>query len=236
MSAVLTGLVLALLLVSFSLWRLRQARRREQHIRSFAFPRGTFAKVIAQHPHLSDKDMALVAQGLRQFFLAYLKSGRRYVSMPSQLADALWHEFILHTRSYQDFTQRAFGNFLHHSPAVELGAQQRSNEGLRRCWRHACQEEHINPRQPSRLPLLFALDAKFKIDRGFVYQVDCDGVRRAEGQGGSTVHCGADFSDASFEGGTAGWRDGGDGTGSDSGSDGGCDGGGCGGGCGGGGD
>jgi len=38
--------------------------------------------------------------GLRQFFLAHLKSGRRYVSMPSQVADGLWHEFILFTKNY----------------------------------------------------------------------------------------------------------------------------------------
>ena len=34
----------------------------------------------------------LVSRGLRQFFLAYLMSGKRYVSMPSRVADELWHE------------------------------------------------------------------------------------------------------------------------------------------------
>ena len=51
-------------------------------------------------PGSGRKDSALVSQGLRQFFLAYLMSGKRFVSMPSQIADDLWHEFILYTRDY----------------------------------------------------------------------------------------------------------------------------------------
>ena len=57
-----------------------------------------------------------MSRGLRQFFLAYLMSGKRYVSMPSQVADDLWHEFILYTREYDAFCRRAFGGFLHHTP------------------------------------------------------------------------------------------------------------------------
>eukprot|EP01034_Spumella_vulgaris_P038231 gene38231-47204_t len=76
---------------------------------------------MQKHPQLTTKECQLVAQGLRQFFLAHLKSGRKYVSMPSQVADDLWHEFILYTMNYQQFCQHAFGRFLHHTPAVVLG-------------------------------------------------------------------------------------------------------------------
>jgi hypothetical protein len=62
--------------------------------------------------------MQLVTRALRQFFLAHLHSGRRYVSMSSQVADDLWHEFILCTRNYDAFCRRAFGRFVHHTPAV----------------------------------------------------------------------------------------------------------------------
>jgi hypothetical protein len=41
------------------------------------------------HPGLEREDSALVLRGLRQFFVAYLMSGKRYVSMPSQVADDL---------------------------------------------------------------------------------------------------------------------------------------------------
>ena len=244
MRLLLALLLLALLGVGWAWWQLRLARAREARVRQLDFPKGTFAKVRAQHPQLSDKDMALVAQGLRQFFLAYLKSGRRPVSMPSQVADDLWHEFILHTRRYQLFCQQAFGRFLHHTPAVSLTGVVQSNAGLRRCGREACRDEHINPFKPTRLPLLFALDTKFNIAQGFRYQPDCGGVKRQHREGDAgVVHCGGDFSDRSFDGGTAGLSDsdgGGagheagssDSPGGSGGSDGG-DGGGCSAGCGG---
>lgn len=214
-------------------WRSALAARRAEFIRTYALPRGLFERLRKRRPELSLKDCQLVSQALRQFFLAHLKSGRQFVSMPSQLADDLWHEFILYTRNYDHFCRRAFGRFLHHTPAVVLGSAQRNNTGLRRCWWYACREENINPRQPTRLPLLFALDAKFRIADGFHYVPDCGSVRnRSAGADGGAVYCGGDFASTSFDGGTEGFGDGGGAEGSD-GGDGSGDGGGCGGGCGG---
>jgi len=154
--------------------------------------------------------------------------------MPSQIADDLWHEFILFTRNYEVFCRQAFGGFLHHTPAAGLGSLRQSNAGLRRCWWHVCVEENINPKAPTRLPLLFALDAKLNVPNGFQYAADCNSVRRTKdgravaGEGG-VVYCAGDFSSDSFDGGTDGLGDfGGSGDGGGS-SDGG-------GGCGGGGD
>ena len=106
--------------------------RRAEFIRTYRWPPGLLERLEKKHAGFSRKDSALVSRGLRQFFLAYLMSGRRYVSMPSQVADDLWHEFILYTREYQAFCGRAFGGFLHHTPAVVLSANRRNNEGLRR--------------------------------------------------------------------------------------------------------
>lgn len=209
------------------LWRRYLKLKREAYIRRYVFPRGLYDKVIQRHPQLSHKDMALVSKGLRQFFLAYLKSGHQFVSMPSQIADDLWHEFILYTKHYQDFCRQAFGRFLHHTPVVVMRSGSQSNAGLRRCWRYACSEENIAPRSPSRLPLLFALDGKFDIPNGFRYVPDCEGVRRQGEQSTNSgaIYCGGDFSDSAMDGNTDGMDDGsGDGS-----SDGG-DGGGCGGG------
>lgn len=201
------------------------ALRRAAHIRHAALPKGLFEKLRARHPQLTQKDCELVAHGLRQFFLAHLQSGRKFVSMPSQVVDDLWHEFILCTKNYQGFCRQAFGRFLHHTPAVVLTDDRLKNEGLRCCWWHACRDENIDPRTPSRLPLLFALDAKLNIAGGFAYVPDCGGVRRAGADSsGSTAYCGSDFCSDGFDGGTDGFGD------SDGGSDGGGDGGGCGGG------
>lgn len=216
----------------------RLLTRREAYIRNFLLPKGLYEALREHHPQLTPKEFQLVSQGLRQFFLAHLKSGKKFVSMPSQVADDMWHEFILYTRAYETFCNKAFGQMLHHTPAVVLSPDNQGSAGIRRTWKFACQEENIFSLAPSRLPLLFALDSKLNIANGFVYEPDCGGVQRqggAGGTGGGAVYCGADLGGSgdggSGSGGGSEGGDGGDGNG-DGGGDGGggCGGGGCGGG------
>ena len=234
MPVVLLFLLTVLAVVLMLVWRALRRARRADFIRQFTLPQGLFDKLRQRHPQLTLKDCQLVAQALRQFFLAHHHSRLQQVSMPSQVTDDLWHEFILYTRNYQAFCQQAFGRFMHHTPAAVMGGQRRANAGLRRCWWFCCRAENINPRNPTRLPLLFAIDAKLAIVGGFVYQANCAPARTAGTQGGAAVYCGGDFSDASFDGGTDGLGDSGAGVGPDGagGDGGGGDGGGCGGGCG----
>ena len=239
---VVAGLLVAVAIIAFALLMHVLRTRREQFIRTYSYPPGLFDRLAKRHPDLAFKDIALVSRALRHFFLAHLKSGGQFVSMPSQIVDDLWHEFILYTKNYEVFCRHAFGRFLHHTPAAALGAERRDNAGLRRVWWWCCREENIDPRRPSRLPLLFALDAKLAIPNGFSYATDCRALRDPV-RGGSTTYCGGDFSDGSFVGGTEGFGDGGHGGhghgghDSSSGDGGSGDGGsGCGGGCGGGGD
>jgi len=206
-------------------YKLREARRAD-FIRSYGFPKGLIERLQMNRPGLSAKDAQLVARALRQFFLAHLKSGRRFVSMPSQVTDDLWHEFILYTRHYEAFCRRAFGRFMHHTPAVVLGSDQQNNLGLRRTWWQCCREENIHPLHPTRLPLLFALDGKLGIENGFRYEPHCEALRAG---GDAAVHCGAEVGRSGGD-----RRKGGSGGGSGcGGGDGAGDGDGCGGGCGG---
>lgn len=173
MTPTLVVIFLVFAIILLFLWTKLVQMRRAEFIREFSLPPGLYDKLREKHHDLSLKDCQLVGHALRQFFLAYLKSGKQYISMPSQVVDDLWHEFILYTRNYAQFCRRAFGGFLHHTPAAALGGPQRSNEGLRRCWWQVCREENINPQRPTRLPLLFALDRKLQIKNGFLYIVDC---------------------------------------------------------------
>ena len=210
----------ALSLVTFLIWSRKRRLERERYIRDYPLPKGLLDKLAKRRPELDLKQRTLVARGMRQFFLAYLNSGRQFVAMPSQVVDDLWHEFILYTKAYEAFCAKAFGRFLHHTPAVVLGSEKKDNAGLRRVWWFACREENIDPKKPLRLPLLFALDAKLGIDDGFIYTPNCIKQRTATG---ANVHCGADFSDSSVDGGTDGLGDSsGDSTGGDSGCGGGC--------------
>ena len=218
--------VVVLALTLLVLARKLRAARRAELIRRYAFPKGLIEKLQARRPGLPAKDGQLVARALRQYFLAHLASGRQFVSMPSQVTDDLWHEFILYTRNYEDFCRRAFGRFMHHTPAVVLGKGQQGNAGLRRTWWFCCKDENINPSKPTRLPLLFAIDSKLGIADGFRYVPDCSAL--VEG-GSASAYCGGDFASSSVDGSTDGFGDIGSSS-SDSGSDGGGDGGGCGGG------
>jgi hypothetical protein len=219
-------------LAAYSGISLRRANR-ERYVREFILPQGLYKKLQEKRPAIDPKHHPLVARALRQFFLCHLKSGRKFVSMPSQIVDDLWHEFILYTRNYQHFCNKAFGGYMHHTPAVELGGSQTDDGGLKRTWRYACLEENINPRAARRLPLLFAIDTKLEIPDGFRYVPDCS---KAKTEGSGAVHCGTTLS-AGCGGGSSdsgnswfgsdsggGFFDGGDSGGSS------CGGGGCGGG------
>jgi hypothetical protein len=50
--------------------------RRAEFIRTHKLPRGLLQKLMDHHPRLVLKDSALVSRGLRQFFVAYLMSGK----------------------------------------------------------------------------------------------------------------------------------------------------------------
>jgi hypothetical protein len=201
--------------------------RRWQFIGKAEYPASAMRELGRQHPKLSQRDLQLVADGLTQYFQVYLKSGFKFISMPSQIVDDLWHAFILDTRAYQAYCDKAFGRFLHHTPAVSMSAATKTNEGLRRVWWHTCKFEGIDPRKAMVLPLIFELDTRLLIPDGFRYTPDCEQLRAAGVVG---AQCGGDFSSSSFDGGTAGFGDSGSGDGS-SGGDGDGDGGG--GGCGG---
>src|SRR5687767_2358523 len=115
------GLTAIALVVAFVVWRGSVRLKRAEFIRTYTLPQGLYDKLRKLRPEFGVKECALVARGLRQFFLAYLNSGCRYVAMPSQVVDDLWHEFILYTREYDKFCGKAFGGFFHHSPAAALG-------------------------------------------------------------------------------------------------------------------
>jgi hypothetical protein len=220
------------MLVLHARWARISARRA---IARHPFPSFLRQKLAQAYPQLDDAALRSVERGLRQFFGVSAAAQGRFVAMPSKVVDALWHEFILHTRGYEVFCRRAFGRLLHHTPAEALPAARpgrpRSptrHEGLRRAWDGACREEGLDPRKPARLPLLFALDATLGIAGGYVYALDCAALGNDRGG----THCATDLSS---DGCGSGAESGGSGADASDDGDGDGDGGGdgCGGGCGG---
>ena len=94
--------------------------------------RGLQRKLREAYPQMSPRDCELVERGMRQFFMACLRRKKQFVARPSRAADALWHEFFLHTQAYKGWCENALGFFLHRTPAELLGYRARHNR-QRRC-------------------------------------------------------------------------------------------------------
>jgi len=216
---------LFLILVAAGLLAAWVASRRRMAIREGRLPVLAKRKLRQQYPQFEAKDADLVERGFRQFFMACARSDGKYVAMPSKAVDAYWHALILDTKRYAEWCERTLGRFLHHVPAERLGSDAAANDGLRRAWFFACREEAIDPRRPSRLPLLFALDAKLGIPGGVVYspRPRPPGLN-GKSDGDAEITYGDDFAGASFSGDADAMG------GADASGDGGGDGGGCGGG------
>jgi hypothetical protein len=168
-------LVVTLALISLSLFFLFKKRQQSQlnFIRNYAFHSAIKEKVQKKYPQLNDNQVDTIFDALRDYFVYCNKAKRRMVAMPSQAVDTAWHEFILFTRAYQLFSKRAIGRYLHHTPTVAMSSPTLAQESIKRAWRLACAHEGINPGTPSRLPLLFAIDAMYDIEEGFKYSLDC---------------------------------------------------------------
>lgn len=145
--AVSTGVVLFLLKL--------QRTKQLAYIDDYKFHRSLRDKLAAKHPTLNDEQVDLVLQALKDYFWMCNKGKRKMVAMPSQVVDDAWHEFILFTRSYKQFCDKALGRFLHHTPTEAMSSPTVAQEGIRRAWRLACAKAEINPRTPDRLPLIF---------------------------------------------------------------------------------
>lgn len=131
------------------------------------------------------------------------QANNRLVSMPSQVIDLAWHEFILFTREYEQFCKQGFGHFLHHTPAEAMKSATVAQEGIKRAWRIACYREGINPQKPTKLPLIFAIDGNFNIEDGFRYHLNCmAGQQKKTKEGGD--YCGSHIGCASGCSGTSG--------------------------------
>lgn len=171
-------------------------KQRRMYINEYIFPVFLTQKLQQQYPQFTREQLDLVVTGLRQYFLMCSKAEKKLVAMPSQVVDDLWHQFILHTREYQVFCRKALGRFLHHTPAEAMTNKHNAPDSIKRAWRLACNLENINPRQPDRLPLIFALDAMLAIPNGYNYSLDCTDSRKGE-HCASHIGCGGGCSGSS---------------------------------------
>jgi hypothetical protein len=142
-------------------------------IQTYDFHPAIKEKVKNKYPHLNENQIDTIFDALKDYFVLCNKAKRRMIAMPSQAVDTAWHEFILFTRAYNTFSRKAIGRYLHHTPTVAMSSPTLAQESIKRAWRLACAHEGINPKTPSRLPLLFAIDGMYDIENGFKYSLNC---------------------------------------------------------------
>jgi hypothetical protein len=190
----LTVFVMAIIMLWGKWWR-------ERFVREGSLPQYPKRQLRLNFPELSGKDCDLVERGLRQFFLASIRSGRKSVAMPSKIVEHLWREFARNTVAYEDWCQMALGRVLSVEAAQRLGYNADQNDALRRTWFWSCREEAIQPNEPTRLPILFALDAKLAIPGGIVYQAQSrELAQRNKIQSESEIYFGTSFSSDHYAG------------------------------------
>jgi hypothetical protein len=185
-----TKYIVSIAILIVLVWLYSKYRRRLSftYIDEYKLHAGLVAKFKKSRPELSSEKVSTIALALKDYFKICLMAKKEFVAMPSQIVDELWHEFILFTRHYQKFCTRAFGRYLHHTPAEAMTQTNTASDGLKRAWRHACELEGINPKNPERLPRLFALDALYNIENGFFYEKDCKNSNNA-GYCASDIGC-----------------------------------------------
>ncbi|MBE9399374.1 hypothetical protein IOQ59_19095 [Pontibacterium sp. N1Y112] len=197
--------------ILFRMTRKSRARKRADLIDAYQFPVKLREKIAETYPHLSEREIAKVIQGLREYFHICNTAGNKMVSMPSQVVDVAWHEFILFTKKYDQFCNQALGRFLHHTPAEAMSTPTMAQKGIKTAWRLSCAREQVPPKNPTRLPLLFALDAELGIPDGFTYALNCKRTDQSSGHPYCASHIGCSSGSSAGEGGD-----------SDSGCSGGC--------------
>ncbi len=227
---VVAGIGITIALRSVQHRRDETRRQRLDFIRDYRFPLVLENRLADALPALDRGQQDQVLEHLRVWFLILAARPREPFGMPSKAVDIAWHEFILLTREYTAFCERAFGRYLHHEPDGRgRAAEEAAKARLGSTW--------LAARDPAVIATLtglglsgalaaglFDLDRHLGLAHGFVHTpADIDAYVSAH-------HARASSGGDGGSGGADTGRADADGHGGDGGGDGG---GGCGGGCGG---
>ena len=164
-------LLITAVVMAFGFVHFRVRFKRRAQIGKYAFPPGVRKKFSEAHPDLTLEQADQIFEGLRQWFTVCSLAGKRFLAMPSQAVDDAWHTFIWVTRHYDMYCHKAFRRFLHHTPGEAMVGQTTPSDGIKQGWRLACKLENIDPKNPTRLPTMFAMDAMLGIAGGSFYEL-----------------------------------------------------------------
>jgi hypothetical protein len=161
-------------------WRLS---RRQLYVAKYVLPAGLGQEIHRRSHHVGSFDEAYRA--LRQWLRLNVVS-RDLLAIPSLAVDILWHDFILDTKSYDQFCRKAYGRKMQHRPeisACEAATADFNGHAMARTFALACKDEGIRPTQPTELPILFRVDREMHLPDGkrWVLQCHANECRTPEG-------------------------------------------------------
>lgn len=126
---------------------------------SYEFPRVVVERVARKYPSATPEALSVAFEGFLQY--AQLCKSHPDVELPmfSKSVDEVWHQFILDTRSYQNFCEEHLGFFLHHAPNGGTNHSIVEEEKkLKTLWLLACAEFGYEPLISWDCPALFRAD------------------------------------------------------------------------------
>lgn len=146
---------------------------RAAFIRDYAFPEHLRDAVRNRWPHLGAWQIERIEQGLRSFFMVRLETGQGHaIAIPSRAIEVLWQAFIWDAEAYAAFCRGAYGDQFRPIPFERM--RERGNgacrDALAKAWQGFCLSDGVDPRNPSRLPWVFQLDALFRIEDGHRFE------------------------------------------------------------------
>ena len=205
MEAYKTEVFIALFIILSTWIHLRVSRKKRQlkFIQNYKIPKPIIDRFKEKYPKLSSEDANLTSKALMDYFYICNMANGKMVSMPSRVVDDLWHEFLLFSKSYESFCNKAFGKLLHHVPEEAMPSKNSNNKGMKRAWNLICVKEDIHPKYPNKMPLLFAIDSILEIENGLKYSLNKMNSysNNGAGCGGSGAGCGGfyvgDYADSS---------------------------------------
>lgn len=146
------------------------------YINSYEFHNSIVNSFSQKHPELSDIKVDRVFDGLKEFFTASYRAGDGELAMPSVIVGEAWHEFIIHTKIYNEFCSHAFGRYLHHTPTTALSSSSldANRQAIRNTWCHLNSGSYTSRKDANGLyiPLIFLIDIELSIAGGVEYSFD----------------------------------------------------------------
>ena len=74
-------------------------------------------RLLEQHPNWNENEYQWRFFELKRYFV--MNSLLKSVPMFSEAVDEVWHEMLMFTKDYEKFSQKFYGEFLHHMPNME---------------------------------------------------------------------------------------------------------------------